>query len=135
VAAIEEVRIDVRDVDYEWFRDVQVFLDRDTDIYHFPRKSAERLGEIDEETGDFHLIDGQVEATAGEVEVDGVCVSVGSAGCDQLVVRPSVKSPAWPVSSSGYCWRIPIRLPAARTVRSASLRGGHPRTSPRAGTR
>jgi hypothetical protein len=85
---VEEVRIEVRDVDYEWFRDVRAFLDRDR--YHFPLESAERLGELDEETGDFYLINGQVEAKADEIEVDGMKTPVWSVGCGQLTVRPVV---------------------------------------------
>ena len=85
----EEVRIDVRDVDFEWFRDVMAFLDRGADAYYLPRESAERLGEIDEETGGFFLIDGQVEALAEELEVAGRRVPVWSVRCSQLTVRPS----------------------------------------------
>src|SRR4051812_34924055 len=91
---IEEVHIDVRDVDYEWFRGVKAFLDRGSDRYYLPRESAERLGEIDEDTGDFFLIDGQVEAKADEIEVEGVEVPVWTVACAQLKVRPAVKSPA-----------------------------------------
>jgi hypothetical protein len=58
MADLEMVSIDVRDVDHEWFRDVDAYLDRDLGRYYFPRESAERLGELDEETGNFHLIDG-----------------------------------------------------------------------------
>jgi hypothetical protein len=94
MADIEGVRIDILDVDYEWFRDVEAFLDRDRDLYHLPRESVERLGEADGETGNYHLIDGRVEAMPGEIEVDGVRVPVWSVGCDQLTVRPAAKSPA-----------------------------------------
>lgn len=91
---MEEVHIDVRDVDYEWFRDVRAFLDRDSDIYHFPRESADRLGEVDDETGDFFLIDGRVEAKADEIDVDGERLPVWSVACSQLTVRPSANSKA-----------------------------------------
>lgn len=84
---LDEVRIDVRDVDYEWFRDVKAFLDRDR--YLFPRESAERLGEADEGSGNFNLIDGQVEAEADEIEVDGRPLPVWSVDCANLIVRPS----------------------------------------------
>lgn len=84
---MERVSIDVRDVDYEWFRAVDAFLDGDR--YHFPRESAERLGEADEETGGFFLIDGQVEAHAGEIEMDGERLPVWSVDCGQLTTRPA----------------------------------------------
>jgi hypothetical protein len=86
---MEEVRIDVRDVDYEWFRDVRAFIDREFDRYYLPRESAERLGEIDDETGDFYVIDGRVEAKADEIEVDGQRMPVWSIGCGDLIVRPA----------------------------------------------
>jgi hypothetical protein len=90
----EDVRIDVRDVDYEWFRNVAAYLDRSRGTYHFPRESAERLGEVDEDTGDFFLIDGQVKARADVIEVDGGRIPVWSVTCAQLKVKPAVKSPA-----------------------------------------
>lgn len=86
---VVEVSIDVQDVDYEWFRDVAAYLDRDRDRYCFPRESAERMGEIDEETGDFFLIDGRVEAKADEIEVGGQRLPVWSVGCSELVARPA----------------------------------------------
>lgn len=89
---MEEVLIDVRDVDYEWFRDVKAFLDRDRDCYLFPRESAERLGEFDEDAGCYHLIDGQVEAKADEIELDGVPVPVWSVANGQIIVRPVAAS-------------------------------------------
>jgi len=90
---VEEVSIDVQDVDYEWFRDVAAYLDRDCDRYYLPRESAERMGEIDEETGNFFLIDGQVEAKAEEIEVGGRRLPVWSVGCSELVSRPSGNNP------------------------------------------
>ncbi len=91
---IEEVRVEVLDIDHEWFRDVRAFLDRASDLYYLPRESAERLGAIDEDTGDFFLIDGRVEARADEIEVAGVTVPVWTVACAQLRVRPAVKNPA-----------------------------------------
>lgn len=92
MAQPEEVRIDVCDVDHEWFRDVAAFLDRDSDRYFFPRDSAERLGEIDDETGSFFFIDGQVEAKVDEILVDGQRLPVWSVGCGQMIVRPAKTS-------------------------------------------
>jgi len=89
MSQIEEVTIDVRDVDYEWFRDVRAFVDRDRDRFYLPREAAERLGEIDPDTGDAWLIDGRVEAKAEEIDVDGGLVPCWSVGCDQLIVRPA----------------------------------------------
>jgi hypothetical protein len=86
---VEEVRIDVRDLDYEWFRDVRAFIDREFDRYYFPRESVERLGEIDDETDVFYLIDGRVEARADEIDVDGQRLPVWSIGCGDLIVRPA----------------------------------------------
>jgi hypothetical protein len=91
---MDEVRIDIQDVDYEWFRDVKAFLDRDSDLYYFPRESAERLGEIEEETGDFYFIDGQIEAKADEIEIDGSRIPVWAVGCGRLTVRPAAEGPA-----------------------------------------
>jgi hypothetical protein len=91
---VEEVRIDVRDVDYTWFEDVKVYLDRDFDLYHLPRESADRPGEPDEETGDFFLVDGQVEAKSDEIEVDGEAIPVWTVGCSQLIVRRAARSRA-----------------------------------------
>jgi hypothetical protein len=88
---LEEVLIDVRDVDYTWFVDVIAYLDRDFDKYYFPRESAERLGEPDEETGDFYLIDGRVQAEADQIQVNGVSIEVWCADCGQLIVRPARK--------------------------------------------
>lgn len=85
----EVVRIDVRDVDYSWFEDVKAYLDRGFDWYHFPRESAERLGEQDDETGSYFLIDGHVEARADEIEVDGESIPVWTVGCSQLIARPA----------------------------------------------
>src|SRR5262249_22989785 len=87
--SMEEVRIDVRDVDYEWFRDVKAFLDRDLDRYLFPQESADRLGEFDEDAGCYYLIDGQVEAKADEIESDGQHTACWSVSCAQLIVRPA----------------------------------------------
>jgi hypothetical protein len=86
---IEEVSIDVRDVDYSWFESVKGYLDRDFDRYDFPRQSMERLGELDPDTGDAWLIDGQVEANADELEIDGQRIPCWSVGCAQLIVRPA----------------------------------------------
>jgi hypothetical protein len=88
MADLEKVSIDIRDVDHEWFRDVDAYLDRDLGRYYFPRESAERLGELDEETGTFHLMDGLVEAEAGDIELEGRRIPAWSAPCDQLIVRP-----------------------------------------------
>jgi hypothetical protein len=86
---VEEVSIDVRDVDYSWFEGVKAYLDRDFDRYYFPRESVERLGELDPETGNAWLIDGQVEAQADGVEVEGKEIEAWSIGCAQLIVRPA----------------------------------------------
>lgn len=86
---MEEVRIDVRDVDYSWWEDVKAYLDRDFDIYYLPKESADRLGEPDEETGGYWLIDGQVEAKADEIELDGAKLPVWSVGVAQLLTRPA----------------------------------------------
>lgn len=86
---MEEVRIDVRDVDHTWFEDVKAYLDRDFDIYYFARESAERLGEPDEDSGGFYFIDGQVEAKADEIEIDGERIPVWAVGTTQLLVRPA----------------------------------------------
>lgn len=86
---MEEVRIDVRDVDYSWWEDVRAYLDRELDIYYLPKESADRLGEPDAETGGYWLIDGQVEAKADEIEVDGANVLVWSVGIAQLMTRPA----------------------------------------------
>ncbi len=59
---MEEVRIDVRDLDYTWFEDVRAYLDRDADCYYLPKESADRLGEPDDDSADYFLIDGRVEA-------------------------------------------------------------------------
>ena len=58
-----------------------------------PRESAERLGGIDENTGDSFLIDGQVEARSDEMELDGERLPVWSAGSGRLIVKPAVRSP------------------------------------------
>ena len=92
MAVFEEVRIDIRDVDYDWFRDVKAFIDRESDVYFFPRESVDRLGEADEHTGDYYLIDGQVEARADELEVSGSPIPVWSVSAGQLITRPAVKS-------------------------------------------
>lgn len=89
MAKLEEVRIDVRDVDFTWFEDVAAYLDRDSDRYYLPRESAERLGEPDEETGGFWLIDGHVEALADEIEINGRLVQVWEVGITQLLTRPA----------------------------------------------
>jgi hypothetical protein len=86
---IEEVSIDVRDVDHSWFEGVKAYLDRDFDRYYFPRESMGRLGELDPDTGDAWLIDGQVEAKAEEVEVEGQQIPCWSVGCARLIVRPA----------------------------------------------
>jgi len=65
------------------------FRSFDLDRYHLPRKSAERLGEPDEETGSFWLIDGQVEACADEIEIDGATVPVWESGASPLMSRPA----------------------------------------------
>lgn len=76
-------------MDYTWFEDVQAYLDRDHDLYHFPQASAERLGEVDDETGNFYLIDGLVEATPDEVDIDGATIPVWSVEVTQLLTRPA----------------------------------------------
>jgi len=91
---VEEVRIDVRDVDYTWFEDVRAYLDRDLDLYHLPRESADRLGEPDDETGDYFLIDGHVEAKADKIEVDGETIPVWTVGCARLIARPAARNRA-----------------------------------------
>jgi hypothetical protein len=88
---MEEVIIDVRDIDYTWFIGVQAFLDRDADLYYLPRESADRLGEPDDETGDYFLLDGQVTARADEIEVAGVRVPAWSVGTTQILTRPAEK--------------------------------------------
>jgi hypothetical protein len=50
---------------------------------------VERLGEIDEDTGNAWLIDGLVEAAAHEIIIDGRSIPVWSTGCDRLIVRPA----------------------------------------------
>lgn len=89
---MEEHLIDVRDVDYEYFEGVSVYLDRGFDRYHFPRESAERLGEYDEENGTFYLIDGRVETEPDEIEVNGRKIETWSVGVNQLVTRPARRS-------------------------------------------
>jgi len=86
---MEEVRIDVRDVDYSWFQDVKAWLDRDFDLYYLPRESAERLGEQDKESDDYWLLDGRVQARADSVEVDGASVEAWCVSVGQLIVRPA----------------------------------------------
>jgi hypothetical protein len=86
---IEEVSVDVRDVDYSWFEGVQTYLDRNFDRYYFPRESVDRLGELDPDTGNAWLIDGQVEAEADEIKVDGRVIPCWSVGCARLIVRPA----------------------------------------------
>jgi hypothetical protein len=89
MADIETVSIDVRDVDHEWFVEIAAFLDRGSDRYYFPRGSVERLGEIDDDTGNAWLIDGRVEAATDEIVIDGRSIPVWSTRCDQLIVRPA----------------------------------------------
>jgi hypothetical protein len=87
---MEEVRIDVRVVDYGWLRDVRAFIDCEFDRYYLPRESAECLGEIDDNTGDFYLIDRRVEARTDEIEVDGERLPVWSINCGEFTARPAV---------------------------------------------
>ena len=84
---IEEVSIDVRDVDYTWYEGVKAYLDRGIDRYYFPLASMERLGELDPDTGDAWLIDGQVEAKTEEIEIDGRRILCWSVGGSQLIIR------------------------------------------------
>ena len=85
---IEEVSIDVRDIDYSWFEGVKAYLDRDYNLYHLPRESVERLGEV-VETGDAELIDGHVAAKAEVIEFDGRSIEAWTIGCGDLVIRPA----------------------------------------------
>lgn len=86
---MEEVRIDIRDLDHRWYEGVLVYLDRDLDIYYFPRESAERLGELDEESGNYYLTAADVEAEPDEVEFDGRRIPVWSVRIGQLITRPA----------------------------------------------
>lgn len=85
----EQVSIDIRDLDYRWCESVKAYLDRDYDRYYFPLESVERLGEPDEENGNYYLTAANVEAEADELEIDGTVVPVWSVGCGQLIVRPA----------------------------------------------
>lgn len=85
----EEVSIDVRDLDYNWFEGVKAYLDRDCDLYYLPLESVERLGEPDEENGNYYLTAANVEAEADELEIDGKAIPVWSVGCAKLIVRPA----------------------------------------------
>jgi hypothetical protein len=89
VEDIEMVRIDVRDVDTNWFEDVVAYLDRGLDLYYLPRESAERLGEFDEETGNYWLIDGRVEAISSDIEFGGTAVPAWEISVTQLLTRPA----------------------------------------------
>ena len=84
-----EARIDVRDVDTNWFEFVRVFVDRDFDRYLFPRESIERVGELDSDDGAYYLLDGAVTAEQDEIEVDGVMFPVWAVRIGSLVTRPS----------------------------------------------
>ena len=91
-AAMEQVRIDIRDLDYRWCEDVELFFERDFDIYYFPRESAERLGELDEESGNYYLTAANVEAEPDEIEFDGQRIPVWSVRVGNLVTRPARSS-------------------------------------------
>lgn len=58
------------------FGDAKAYLDRGSDIHQFPRESADQFEELDELSGNFYLIDGQIAAEADEIEVDGQRVFV-----------------------------------------------------------
>ncbi len=94
IPGIEAVKLHVRDFDYEWFRDVLMYLDRDLDLFHFSRISTDRLGELDEYTGNNYLIDCRVETKSNEIVVDCMIVLVWSVDCGQLIVRPETRSTA-----------------------------------------
>lgn len=85
----EEVSIDVRDLDYSWYEAVRAYLDRNYDLYYLPLESVERLGEPDEENGNYYLTAANIEAEADELEIDGHAMPVWSVGCAQLIVRPA----------------------------------------------
>jgi len=86
---VEEVCIDVRDVDYEWFREVRVFLDRVSDRFYLPEESVQRLGEQDETTGDYFLLDGQITAANVEIQVEGQRMTVWTVPTSHLRSRPA----------------------------------------------
>ena len=87
---MEQHRIDVRDIDTEWFVDVAAYLDRQLDLWYFPLASIERLGELDEEgSGNYWLLDGRVEAEADELEVNGSRIPAWSVRVGQITTRPA----------------------------------------------
>lgn len=87
---MEQHRIDVRDIDpHRWCEDVPVFLDRSADVFYFPKDSIDRIGEPDEESGNYWLLDGRVEAEADQIEVDGEPVPVWTVRVGELVTRPA----------------------------------------------
>jgi|LNFM01.1.fsa_nt_gb hypothetical protein len=86
---MEQVHIDIRDLDYRWCEAVELFFDRGLDIYYFPRESADRLGELDEESGNYYLTAANVEAEPDEIEIEGQRIPVWSVRVGNLVTRPS----------------------------------------------
>lgn len=86
---LDKVNIDVLDRDRTWFEGVIAYLDREYDNYYFPLESVERLGELDEESGNYYLIDSDIEAEAEEIEVGGQTVPAWCVGCERLIVRPA----------------------------------------------
>lgn len=91
VEPMEEVNIDILDVDYEWFRDVRAFTDSGRDRFYLPRESAERLGELDKESGGFHLLDGRVTASPDEIEVNGGPLPVWVVNASEIRTRPTIR--------------------------------------------
>lgn len=88
---VERVMIDVRDVDYTYWEDVSAFLAPDG-YYHFTKESAERLGDLDDESGNYLFLDGVVEAHSDYLFVDGQKVKTWSVRTEELTARPSRKA-------------------------------------------
>lgn len=84
---VEEVRIDVRDLDYTWFEGIRAYLDRRTGCYHLPRESVDRLGEVDQGTGLALLIDGHVEALPASLHLDGSIIPAWTVRDGDLIIR------------------------------------------------
>lgn len=84
---IEAIRLDIRDVDGEWFRDVLAYVDRARGIYYFPIVSIERFADLDGPC-ESAWFEGD-ELVCEQIEMNGVAETVWSVSIGMLTTRPA----------------------------------------------
>ena len=87
---MRKILIDIRDLDGEWFRGVEAYLDDVQDRYCFTREQAGRMGEVDSDGCYLDCTD--VEARADWFDLDGVWTLLYCVPCRSITTRPSKES-------------------------------------------